>query len=274
MKNDSNPPDEPALPVVVGAGELDAHGFDPAAYHWIPVLRRPRKDGWTQARQVDFIAALADCGVVEQAALAVHMSVKSCYRLRRAPGAGNFAAAWDAAIHNASKRLLDLAFDRAINGSDEPVFNKDGQRIGRRMKTNDRLLMFLLRAYMPDRFRSLGHDPKLIDHEPLVALAPVSDALARLNPVAPEDPALLMPPDELADAYDIADLSRGAIPHWHRGRGDREPNKPLPIDAAFEEALERAKHAAAGIPYVARPTAPAEPAEPDEPDKPHVLGWD
>ncbi len=71
-----------------------------------PVLRRPRKDGWTQARQIDVIAALADCGVVEEAASKVGMSVTSCYRLRRAPGAGNFAAAWDAAIR---RQQLSLA---------------------------------------------------------------------------------------------------------------------------------------------------------------------
>lgn len=251
MKNDSNPPDEPPLPAVTGSGELDAHGFDPADYKWIPVLRRMRKDGWTPQRQTEFIAALADCGVVEEAAHAVNMSVKSCYRLRRAPGAGNFAAAWDAAIHNASKRLLNLAFDRAINGSNEPVFDKEGRRVGRRMKTNDRLLMFLLRAYMPDRFRSAEPDPRHIDHEPPLALAAVSEALARLEPVAPEQPALLMAPDELEIAYDMADMLPGKIPHWHRGKGDREPYIAPPVDAAFEEGLERAKHAASGIPFVA-----------------------
>jgi len=250
MENDSNPPDETALPAVTGASELDANGFDPDAYKWVPVLRRPRSDGWTPQRQTEFIAALADCGVVEQVASVVNMSVKSCYRLRRAPGAGNFAAAWDAAIHNASKRLLDVAFDRAINGSDEPVFDKEGRRVGRRMKTNDRLLMFLLRAYMPDRFRAADADPRLIDHLPPLALAPVSEALARLEPVAPEAPALLMPPDQLYHAYDMADQLKGKIPHWHRAKGDAEPGIKPPFDAAFEEALERAKHEAVGIPYV------------------------
>lgn len=65
---------------------LDAHGFDPAAYKWLPVLRRPRHDGWTPQRQRDFIAALADYGCVAQAAQAVHMTERSCYRLRRSPG--------------------------------------------------------------------------------------------------------------------------------------------------------------------------------------------
>lgn len=262
MKNDSNAPDAPALLAVTTSGKLDANGFDPDAYQWIPVLRRPRSDGWTPQRQTEFIAALADCGVVEEAAKAVDMSPKSCYRLRRAPGAGNFAAAWDAAIYNASKRLLDVAFDRALNGSEEPVYDKEGSRVGRRMKTNDRLLMFLLRAYMPDRFRSSDVDPHLIDHNPPLALAPVSEALARLEPAMPDEPALLMAPDRRADAYDIADLLDGKIPHWHRSAGDREPAPaPVPeqpIDAAFEEALERAKYAAANVPFPEPKTTPSE----------------
>ena len=125
---------------------LDAHGHDPADYQWVPVLRKPRADGWTPQRQVDFIAALADSGCVAVAAREVGMTVQSCYRLRRSPGAENFAAAWDAALHQASKMLADLAFDRAINGSDEPIFDREGRRVGRRMRHNDKLLMFLLRA--------------------------------------------------------------------------------------------------------------------------------
>ena len=204
---------------------LDAHGHDPDAYKWIPVLRRPRKDGWTPARQIDFIAALADCGVVDEAARSVGMSIMSCYRLRRAPGAGNFAAAWEAAIQQSSKRLLDLAFDRAINGSNEPVYDKEGRRVGRRMKTNDRLLMFLLRAYMPERFAGVA-DPnqhaRLLAHEPPLALAPVSDALARLQPVAPDEPLAQLDVDP-ALAFDLADLLGGTVPRCHLGRPDFPP---------------------------------------------------
>ena len=78
MENDSYSPDAPALPVVTGANKFDANSFDPDDYKWIPVLRRPRSDGWTPQRQTEFIAALADCGVVEQAARTANMSVTSC----------------------------------------------------------------------------------------------------------------------------------------------------------------------------------------------------
>lgn len=223
---------------------LDDHGFDPAEYKWVPVLRKPRKDGWTPQRQVEFIAALADTGCVEQAARLVDMTVMSCYRLRRAPGAENFARAWDAAIANAARRLVDLAFDRAIHGSNEPVFDRDGRRVGRRMRQNDRLLMFLLRAYMPDRFRHAHRDMASQQETPPPLVQPLGDALERLEPALPPEPYRLMPPDELETELLCADIADGELPHWYRGKGDAEPPAQDSLGPEFEAALEEAKRAA------------------------------
>ena len=44
------------VPLAVTA--LDAHGHDPDQYDWYPILRRPRADGWTPARQRLFIETL------------------------------------------------------------------------------------------------------------------------------------------------------------------------------------------------------------------------
>lgn len=70
--------------------------------------------------------------------------------------------------------------------------------------------------------------------------------MRRLEPVAPEQPRLLMAPDELKDALYCADLLDGELPHWHRGRPD--PIPPAPVDEEFERELEKAKRAAAGMP--------------------------
>jgi hypothetical protein len=223
---------------------LDAHGFDPAEYKWVPVRRRPRKDGWTPQRQKDFIAALAETGCVEHAAMKVQMSEASCYRLRRSPGAEGFSAAWDVALQHAARRLLDVAFDRAFRGTTEPVFDRDGFRVGTRFRQNDRLLMFLLRAYMPERFRHAHRDAYAADEAlPPSALdaAPMAEVLRRLEPVVPPEPHRLMPPEELEDALLIADaLPAGQLPRWQRGKGDAEP-APAP-DVALEAELERLKH--------------------------------
>ncbi|RVQ68850.1 hypothetical protein EKN06_01065 [Croceicoccus ponticola] len=51
----------------------------------------------TPARQRDFIAALAETGLVAVAALRIGVSVAALEKLRYAKGAGEFRAAWDAA---------------------------------------------------------------------------------------------------------------------------------------------------------------------------------
>src|SRR3546814_20345917 len=85
------------------------------------------------------------------------MSESSAYRLRRAPGAEAFDRAWGAAIDAAAKKLLDAAFERALVGTDETVLDRDGNRVGRRLRQSDRLLMFLRRAYGLERVH--GADP-------------------------------------------------------------------------------------------------------------------
>lgn len=249
MSTASDPDDETGqdlVPAVPAATALDAYGHDPSRYEWVPVLRKPRKDGWTPQRQVDFIAALADTGCVVEAARAAAMSPSSCYRLRRE--CPRFAAAWEAALPHAARRLVDLAFDRVIHGSDEPIFDKAGQRVGRRMRHNDRLLMFLLRAYMPDRFRHAHQSVRMPTEPPPPAVEPIAEALLRLEPVPPEAPHLLMPPEALDLALELAEIGDGRLPHWHRGRGDAEPLPQERPDLEFERALEDAKRAAAGMP--------------------------
>ena len=250
MSDSPDPADEAGKALVpadaAAAPALDAHDHDPARYQWLPVLRKPRKDGWTPQRQIDFIAALADCGCVAEAARAAGMSERSCYRLRRE--SAPFAAAWDAALPHAARRLVDLAFDRAIHGSEEPVFDKEGNRVGRRFRQNDRLLMFLLRAYLPERFRHAHQSVRQPSESPPPATPPIAEALLRLEPVPPADPHLLMAPDALECALELAELGDGRLPHWHRGRGDAEQPAEIPPGPDFERALEAAKREAAGLP--------------------------
>ena len=66
-------------------GREDAIPFDP-----VPRLRR---NGWSEAAQRDFIAALSLTGSVRAAAEVVGLSPRSAYRLVAAPGADDFARA-------------------------------------------------------------------------------------------------------------------------------------------------------------------------------------
>ncbi len=118
---------------------------------FVPVALKARHDGWTPERQVAFIEALADQGSVSRAVLRVGMSLESAYRLRRRPEAKAFADAWRSAQAHATQKLVDVAFERAIDGVAVPVFHR-GEVVGEKRHYSDTLLMFLLRYQDPSRY--------------------------------------------------------------------------------------------------------------------------
>jgi hypothetical protein len=123
-----------------------------------PVPRqRNRHDGWTPERQRAFIEALARTGSVSHAAKEVNMAAEGAYQLRLHPKGESFRKAWEAALDFGVQRLEDIALERAMNGVLEPVFGSDGQ-IGERRRYNDRLLMFLLRHRLTDRYGDKRYD--------------------------------------------------------------------------------------------------------------------
>jgi len=69
-----------------------------------PVPAKRRADGWTPVRQAEFIGMLAETGSVSAAAEFVGMARETAYRLRRKPGAEEFAHAWDIAMRLAGAR--------------------------------------------------------------------------------------------------------------------------------------------------------------------------
>lgn len=229
-------------PAATPLAPVDAHGFDPANFDWVPVLKKKRHDGWSPEKQRRFIEVLADTGNVTRAARAVGMSRDSCYALRRSPGAENFDRAWDAALAAASRQLVDVAFERAIDGVEEPVFSKEGQRIASRTRYNDRLLMFLMRAHAPAVYRHANRDQRDGDEALPVPAPAVADVLRLLQPQMPAEPQALMPPDELEDALLCADILDGKLPHWRR---DADPHTVLQATAAEKQVdalLDAVRH--------------------------------
>lgn len=110
---------------------------------------RKRLAGWSADRQRLFLGSLAETGSVHLASAAARMSARSAYRLRtRAPA---FAAAWDAAEQLAVGRLSALAFDRAINGRTEQIWEQ-GELVIEKRVPSDRMLMWLLARLDPHRF--------------------------------------------------------------------------------------------------------------------------
>ena len=135
---------------------------------------RKRLAGWSAERQRLFLINLAETGSVHLASAAARLSARSAYRLRaRSPA---FAAAWDTADQLAVGRLSALAFDRAINGRTEQIW-QDGTLIAEKRLPSDKLLMWLLARLDPRRFAAPWErhkdgvaDPQAVARESFPAL--------------------------------------------------------------------------------------------------------
>ena len=127
-----------------------------------PVLVRPRRDGWTPQKQREFIEALADTGVVREAAARVGMTQQSAWRLRRRPDARAFDVAWDAALHHGARRLHAVAWERAIEGVTKGHYYH-GELKGEERVYDNRLLIYLLGRAEMQRARWQDRDAALAD---------------------------------------------------------------------------------------------------------------
>ena len=110
----------------------------------------------TPKRRTEFLDALAVCGNVKEACLVAGMARQTAYEWRASDEA--FAAAWDAALDEAADTMEREAFRRAVEGVDEPVFGSLGNglgsgEVGTVRKYSDTLLIFLLKAARPEKYR-------------------------------------------------------------------------------------------------------------------------
>jgi len=119
---------------------------------------RVRHDGWTGERQQGFVAALKTAGNVRDACRAVGLSNTSAYRLRRRDR--QFAREWDAALAQSATALEAVAYARAVEGVEEPVFH-GGQQIGTKRKRSDALLRLLLQGASPEKYGRAGKQPSV-----------------------------------------------------------------------------------------------------------------
>jgi hypothetical protein len=234
-----SPPD-PHSPLPAGTLSVEdppSDTYDPADYRWVPVRRRPRYDGWTEEKQRRFVETLADTGLVNLAAKAVGMSRESAYRLRRSAHGDAFARAWDAARHHAGGLIEDIAFERAIEGVEQDIHDRQGQVIATRIVHDNRLLKYLLSHLKPERYGG-GAGASACGH----GAAPVlEESLRAMEPALPAPPEALIDPDTLAGELELADVADGALPHFLT---EQRPPKSAARIAAEEAAACDARGAA------------------------------
>jgi len=94
---------------------------------------------WTDA----FLAHLAECGILTDAAAAAGIDRSTVFRRRQDDE--EFAQAVDEAIDMAADKLEREARRRAVDGVEEPVY-QGGQLVGKRMVYSDSLLALLLKG--------------------------------------------------------------------------------------------------------------------------------
>ncbi|MDI1296940.1 MAG: hypothetical protein PSY12_13835 [bacterium] len=122
----------------------------PDLLHFTPVpLLRRRAQGWTPDRQLAFIATLATCGVVAEAARSVGCTPRSAYLLRARPEAESFAAAWDHALDQGLDAARDRAMANILGVRDRPLVRR-GCIVGTVRAENHRLIYAALRALATD----------------------------------------------------------------------------------------------------------------------------
>ena len=125
-----------------------------------------------------FLEAFALTGNVSESAKAAGVGRSTVYDARESDKA--FAAAWDEAEEDAADRLERVALERAVDGVAEPVYYK-GQLAGAVRRYSDTLLIFLLKARRPEKFR------ERYDHQHSGSVGITLDRLFELAAQSEED---------------------------------------------------------------------------------------
>ena len=111
----------------------------------------PERKAYVRARlKRVFLARLAECGQVLKAGLAAGVDSSNLYkeRNRDAVFAQEWADAIDIAMYGAESEL----HRRAVEGVDTPVY-QGGKLVGDITRYSDVLLMFMLKAHNPAKYR-------------------------------------------------------------------------------------------------------------------------
>lgn len=113
--------------------------------------KAPRRNSITPARQRAFVAHLAACGIVAEAARHIGASLEALYKLRNKAGADEFRAAWDLAVDRGIARIEHGALARAIEGAEKPIVS-GGQLLGWYRTHHEGPVMFFLKNRRPERY--------------------------------------------------------------------------------------------------------------------------
>jgi hypothetical protein len=97
-----------------------------------------------------FLRELAQWGNVTTACRRTRIGRTAVYQAKDSEPA--FKAQWDDALDQACDAMEEEARRRAVKGTDEGVFYK-GRKVAKLLRYSDTLLIFLLKAHRPEKYR-------------------------------------------------------------------------------------------------------------------------
>jgi hypothetical protein len=113
----------------------------------VPEGEEPPQRGLSELVLKNFLHFLARSGSVTFAATRACLERRTLYRRRASDEA--FAAQWDEALQLGIDRLQDDAMQRALHGTERPLY-RNGKQVGSTQQYDNKLLQFLLRAHRPE----------------------------------------------------------------------------------------------------------------------------
>lgn len=118
---------------------------------------RARWSGLNAVKRRAFLRGLSESGSVESACRTAGVSDTAVYKLRARDA--DFAAAWDRALRVSAPALEQVAYERAVEGWQEPVF-AGGKQVGTRWRHSPQLLKQMIDKR--DKAAALADDPKAL----------------------------------------------------------------------------------------------------------------
>lgn len=136
-----------------------------------------RHDGFSEERKLLFLMVLRDGASVLDACALTGVSNRTAYNHRDRDPA--FARDWGLAVRRHRLPLELVAYERAVEGVEEPVY-RYGKQVGTRRLYSDALLKMLLAGEKPRKYgrrAGLNADRKWLKKQIAAATAPFREAL-------------------------------------------------------------------------------------------------
>ncbi len=153
-----------------------------------PESRGPGRAPMPAVKVNAFFHHLGRTGSVTVAARRAQLRRSSLYERRQ--NDDEFAERWSRALDLGVERLQDNAMNRAMNGTEKPVW-RNGRQVGSVRQFDNKLLQFLLRAHRPEVYGDKKQStlrPLPFDlAQRLAAAAPRADAYDRAKKAAAEN---------------------------------------------------------------------------------------